>query len=76
MLDNSVKCLTVKKKKTLKIVFHKTVPIDKQIISISVFFKEFSKQQSTLNRTPRKKKNFCMSSLFFESRSDLMSAIN
>ena len=45
MSDNSVKYLTVKKtKKPLKIVFHKTVLIDKQIISISVFFKEFSKQ--------------------------------
>ena len=37
MLDNSLKYLTVKKKKILKIVFHKTVLIDKEI-SISVFF--------------------------------------
>ena len=39
MLDNSLKCLfdCKKKKKILKIVFHKTVLIDKEI-SISVFF--------------------------------------
>ena len=38
MLDNSLKYLTVKKKKKiLKINFHKTVLIDKEI-SISVFF--------------------------------------